>query len=153
MSISSRSHCVTQPTHKWSDSHLISKCREISSIDGLMQKRRNSSALAMELRFFCINQLVYNTTGLLPSIKPLLLFQVWPTCAWQHDISVAVMEYELSVNPHVYEATRDLKTNKSRCVAISPRSFIYIYIYIYIYTFALISENVSFIYRYRVGAT
>ena len=31
------------------------------SIDGLMQKRRNSSALALELRLFCINPAMRNS--------------------------------------------------------------------------------------------
>ena len=41
---------------------LTNHIREMHNIDGLVQERRNSSALAMELCFFCTN----------PSIHPLI---------------------------------------------------------------------------------
>ena len=34
--------------------------RQLNKFDGLMQKRRNSSALALELRFFCIKPAKYH---------------------------------------------------------------------------------------------
>ena len=41
------------------DSHIVTPHIPAAHINGMMQKRRNSSALAMELRLFCINPLIY----------------------------------------------------------------------------------------------
>ena len=43
------------------------KYKVMQHIDGLMQRRRNSSALAMELRVFCTK----------PSIYPTLQLEIW----------------------------------------------------------------------------
>ena len=44
------------------------------NIDGLVQKRRNSSVLAMELRFFCTNPSIYATQT---------CCQSWPQDSWE----------------------------------------------------------------------
>ena len=47
-------------------------------IDGLVQERRNSSALAMELRLSCINPLICHHLAILRSIFALCIAK-WPT--------------------------------------------------------------------------
>ena len=51
----------------------------LQNLDGLVQERRNSSALAMELRLSCTN----------PSIISLQLYISWETCQLQTIFSLA----------------------------------------------------------------
>ena len=63
-------------------STVRSRCRrvDISYSDGLVQERRNSSSLTMELRLFCTKPSILSLTGL-----DVIIEEAWISCLFQHS--------------------------------------------------------------------
>ena len=67
------------------------------NIDGLVQNRRNSSALAMELRFFCTNPSIYATQT---------CYQSWPQDSWERYGRIVIPCYCVPKSPiNLYKRT------------------------------------------------
>ena len=85
-------------------------------IDGLVQKRRNSSALAMELRLSCTNPLIYISTDLCNSlITP--VHQQWSCCSLLLNHHYIISYHIYFIFQHCFNTASNTFNSSSPCAA------------------------------------